>query len=82
MKFLILGFMVFLFIISCSGLNQADSQFESLANNYIERLLMHNPEYATALGDHRYDNRMNDYSLEDVRRSLKMHRLYLDGLEL
>ena len=82
MKFFITVILSFLFIISCSGLNQADGQFERLANNYINRLLMHNPEYATALGDHRYDNRMNDYSLEDVRRSLEMHRLYLDSLRL
>jgi len=80
MRVTILLLVVVLLVISCSGPNQADRQFENLANNYIERLLFYNPEYATALGEHRYDNRMNDYSLEDVSRSLKMHRLYLDSL--
>jgi uncharacterized protein (DUF885 family) len=59
----------------------ADNQFEALAKSYIERLLEMEPERATQLGDHRYDNRLNDYSLEGVRRSRAFSQEYLKKLE-
>jgi uncharacterized protein (DUF885 family) len=40
----------------------ADDQFETTAKAYIEQTLQHNPEWATALGDHRFDNKLTDYS--------------------
>jgi uncharacterized protein (DUF885 family) len=40
----------------------ADQQFETTAKAYIERYLQRNPESATALGDHRFDARLTDYS--------------------
>lgn len=57
-----------------------DPQFESLANNYIEAILKSNPEFATYLGDHRFDHLMNDYSVEGVALALAMNRAYLDSL--
>jgi uncharacterized protein (DUF885 family) len=41
-----------------------DEQFEKVAHDYIEGLLASHPEYATALGDHRFDSRLTDYSAE------------------
>ncbi|MEO6871684.1 MAG: DUF885 domain-containing protein [Chthoniobacterales bacterium] len=40
----------------------ADDQFETTAKAYIEQTLQHNPEWATALGDHRFDGKLTDYS--------------------
>ncbi|HEY2801095.1 MAG TPA: DUF885 domain-containing protein [Chthoniobacterales bacterium] len=40
----------------------ADTQFESIAKTYIDQYLQRNPEEATALGDHRFDDRLTDYS--------------------
>ncbi|HEX8564981.1 MAG TPA: hypothetical protein VF648_04875, partial [Pyrinomonadaceae bacterium] len=45
----------------------ADRQFEKLAKDYIEKLLETSPEWATILGDHRFDNRLSDYSLAGVQ---------------
>ncbi len=39
-----------------------DEQFEKIANGYIAQYLERNPEEATALGDHRYDAKLTDYS--------------------
>ena len=39
-----------------------DEQFEKIANGYIEQYLERNPEEATALGDHRFDSKLTDYS--------------------
>lgn len=47
----------------------AETAFEALAKSYIEKLLEMEPERATWLGDHRFDNRLNDRTKEGVRRS-------------
>ena len=39
-----------------------DDQFQSLASEYIDKYLAVNPEQATQLGDHRFDDRVTDYS--------------------
>jgi uncharacterized protein (DUF885 family) len=40
----------------------ADAAFEKLAREAIEELLVTGPETATTLGDHRFDDRLTDYS--------------------
>ena len=39
-----------------------DDRFQKLAKDYIEGLLQAAPEYATELGDHRFDDKLTDYS--------------------
>ncbi len=39
-----------------------DDQFEKIANAYLDQYLQRNPEEATALGDHRFDAKLTDYS--------------------
>lgn len=39
-----------------------DERFQKLANEYIEQSLQSHPEQATELGDHRFDDRLTDYS--------------------
>jgi uncharacterized protein (DUF885 family) len=58
----------------------ADQKFETLARSYIEKLLEMEPERATQLGDHRYDNRLNDYSAEGIKRSRAFTQEYLKEL--
>jgi uncharacterized protein (DUF885 family) len=43
-----------------------DARFEALANAFVERLLIAEPETATALGDHRFDSRTADYSMRGI----------------
>src|SRR5205823_4495226 len=47
-----------------------DEQFEQIAHDYIEGYLAANPEDATELGDHRFDNKLTDYSAEAQARQL------------
>src|SRR5438067_1885125 len=47
-----------------------DDRFQKLAKDYIEGLLQSNPEYATELGDHRFDDRLTDYSDDAVAKEL------------
>ena len=69
-----------LLIQACAPRQNADKQFESLAGNYIEKLLRLNPEWATGLGDHRYDGRLNDYSIAGVKAQRMLAKSYLDSL--
>lgn len=58
----------------------ADAQFETLANKFIAELLEISPEWATQLGNHDYDNRLNDYSLNGVRQRRAITEKYLSEL--
>ena len=71
---------VILLGISCQTAPLADEQFQNLADNYIESLLALKPEWATSLGDHRYDGRLNDYSLRGVEAERRLTAAYLDSL--
>ncbi len=67
-------------LFACAPTQSENAKFEALANNYIERLLAVYPEWATNLGDHRYDDRLNDYSTAGIETRLNLHRAYLDSL--
>ena len=47
-----------------AGATPQDQEFEKLAAAYIDQELAANPEQATALGDHRFDGELTDYSTE------------------
>ncbi|PYI78319.1 MAG: DUF885 domain-containing protein [Verrucomicrobia bacterium] len=48
-----------------------DEQFQQITQHYIETFLAANPEYATELGEHRFDDRLSDYSAEERARELQ-----------
>jgi uncharacterized protein (DUF885 family) len=50
--------------------NSKDSEFEKIAKDYIENYLASHPEFATELGDHRFDGIVSDYSPETRARML------------
>lgn len=62
--------------IACGAARAQDARFESLAGEYVEALLSMNPEIATALGDHRYDDRLDDYTSDGVRKNLERERKF------
>lgn len=51
-----------------------DAKFEAIANDYVEALLKMHPETATELGDHRYDDRLDDYSAAGIARDVQFAR--------
>jgi uncharacterized protein (DUF885 family) len=71
---------LFLFLTACSLLQSEDGRFESLAKDYIEKLLETHPELATVVGDHRFDTRLDDYTLAGVEADRKLARSCLDSL--
>ena len=47
-----------------------DDRFQKLATDYIEQYLQTHPEEATELGDHRFDDRLTDYSAGDAGQGI------------
>ena len=56
--------------ISTANANPSDVEFEKIAKDYIETYLSSHPEFATELGDHRFDGVLTDYSPETRARAL------------
>jgi uncharacterized protein (DUF885 family) len=79
--FLIVAMVVVCFGLSCSLVMEENHKFESLAGSFIDGLLSHNPEWATGLGDHRFDHLLSDYSPEGIEAERAFYRACLDSLE-
>ena len=67
--------------LSCAPPMTEDQKFESLAGNYIGALLRMSPEWATTLGDHRFDGELSDYSAAGVAAWRALNAGYLDSLK-
>ncbi len=50
--------------------NPKDDEFEKIAKDYVEGFLSSHPENATELGDHRFDDKLSDYSPDTRNRLL------------
>ena len=50
--------------------NPKNDEFEKIAKDYTENYLSSHPEFATELGDHRFDGILTDYSQETRARML------------
>lgn len=55
-----------------------DVEFEALADQYVESLLERYPEFATSLGDHRYDAHLNDYTASAVAAGIAWNQAFLE----
>ncbi len=58
----------------------ADDEFQKMASDYIENRLRIHPEEATGLGDHRYDDKLTDYSAEARASELADQKAFLGKL--
>src|ERR1700694_1405544 len=75
-----------LILVSCASAppgkqETVDQRFEALAKDYLEQMLRMRPEQATALGDHRFDTQLTDYSPEAEQRRLSLNHATLKALE-
>src|SRR2546430_5514848 len=60
--------------------NPLDDQFEKIAKDYCEVYLSSHPEFATELGDHRFDGVLTDYSPDARARMLTNAKQVRDAL--
>jgi uncharacterized protein (DUF885 family) len=78
---LLIGFFIFQSAAVFSMTDEtANKRFEALATKFIAELMEMNPEWATNLGEHKYDNRLSDYSLAGVKKSRDFAAAYLAEL--
>ena len=80
MKYLVVLILTLFILMSCNSREQSNKDFENLAKSYINALMESSPEFATYLGNHEYDDKINDYSKEGYLAELKLYRNYLDSL--
>jgi len=57
-----------------------DDAFQKVAHDYVEKYLKTNPEQATELGDHRFDDQLTDYSPEARAKDLAAQKEFRDKL--
>src|SRR6476659_1379240 len=57
-----------------------DDAFQKVAHDYVEQYLQANPEQATELGDHRFDGKLTDYSVEARAKDLATQKEFRDKL--
>jgi len=74
--------LILLCLFSCSSdeRSEADRTFEALAERFLDRHLAACPEEATALGDHRFDSQLTDFSAAGISARTAMYRAYRDSL--
>ncbi|MCP4571793.1 MAG: DUF885 domain-containing protein [bacterium] len=65
----------------CSSGPAADEEFVGLADRYLDKMLEMIPEWATSLGDHRFDHLTTDMSAAGHVEYMDFCRAYLDSLE-
>jgi len=58
-----------------------DADFQKTAREYINGLLQASPEYATELGDHRFDGQVTDYSAEARAKELARAKQFRENLK-
>ncbi len=80
MKSLLIATVAIVMLASVAHAAASDKEFESTANQYIDKLLEMNPEYATTLGDHRFDGRLTDRSAAAIAEQARVAQSYLDRL--
>ena len=68
------------FLLSCSVPQNEDLKFEAFAKEYLDKLLEKNPELATSLGEHRYDDRLSDYSQGGIQAQVQFQRQSIERL--
>src|SRR5438477_2269288 len=73
------GVLLSLSILNAAATSQDDA-FQKIAGDYIEQYLQANPEEATALGDHRFDGQLTDYSPEARAKDLATQKEFRDKL--
>src|SRR5712691_5872319 len=61
--------------------NPKDDEFQKIANDYVESFLAAHPEYATELGDHRFDDQLRDYSPQTRDRLLARAKQFREALK-
>jgi uncharacterized protein (DUF885 family) len=68
-----------------AGAESVDARSKELSALFTEiwqDTLKHSPEYASSLGDKRYDDQLTDYSTQEINASLARGRGYIEKLSL
>ena len=62
-------------------MNNKNEELQNYLKDYWEHRLKHNPTYATYIGDHRYDDALEDLSEESITEQIVYYRDLLSKTE-
>ena len=65
---------------SSSTVSQREKALNAVFSDYWEQQLKNSPEFASTLGDKRYDDQLSDYSVAGYNAQLQHDRVFLDRL--
>jgi uncharacterized protein (DUF885 family) len=71
MRKLLLQSLLVLWLFPCAGSGAADHELQAFFRRYLDERFVLHPTEATGLGDHRFDDKLDDLSPEALERSLK-----------
>src|SRR5437773_2724772 len=80
MKFIVAAASILSLVLVTASATPQDDQFQKIARDYIEQYLRANPEDATELGDHRFDDQLTDYSSDARAKDLATQKEFRDKL--
>lgn len=80
MKTLTLGLTLIALLLHNANATPEDDRFQALASEYIEKYLEAHSEQATELGDHRFDDRLTDYSVDALASELARQQEFREKL--
>ncbi len=66
---------------NCERKDMEDQKFQQLANEFLEGYYQAHPVWATFIGDHRYDDQLDDYSIEAVQEEILRLRLFAERMK-
>jgi uncharacterized protein (DUF885 family) len=75
-----MSLVVGVFIASGAMATAPDEDFEALVEAYLDDLFRLDPEWATSVGDHRYDNRLTDRSKRGIEARVALNKKCLEKL--
>lgn len=81
-RFLFLLIFLLIIILDKNMAQENKPALDSLANDFIETLLEFRPVSATLVGNHKYDDRLSDYSAEHINHVVKIFQGLLTEVEL
>src|SRR6476660_5231250 len=67
-------------VLSNAFATSQDDAFQKVAHDYVVQYLQATPEQATELGDHRFDGKLTDYSVEARAKDLATQKEFRDRL--
>lgn len=77
---LILSGLIFLTLFNCARKGAEDKKFKALVDEFLDAYFKASPVSATYIGEHKYDNLLDDYSPEAIQSEQRQLKQFLEKM--